>query len=153
MRTLANSADKASLIHRLHNLCPDSRRRWGRMTVHQMVCHLADSTRVALGEMTVSTYTPWWARTILKWTALEAPLPWPPGIPTRPELDQVRGAGTKPQDLERDVAELQALVDRMAAPDSDIEGNVHPLFGPISRAEWLRWGYLHMDHHLRQFGV
>ena len=153
MRTLANPADTSSLIRRLQNLRPDSRRRWGRMTVHQMVCHLADSTRVALGQMTVSSHTPWWARTLLKFTALELPLPWPPGIPTRPELDQVRGAGTSPTDFARDVAELQALVERMAAPEADIEGHLHPLLGRLSRAEWLRWGYLHVDHHLRQFGV
>lgn len=123
------------------------------MSVHQMVCHLADSTRVALGQITVSVYTPWWARTLLKWVALGIPLPWPSGIPTRPELDQVRGAGTKPKDFGKDVVELQALVERMAAPDTEIEGHVHPLFGHLSSAEWLRWGYLHMDHHLRQFGV
>ncbi len=28
----------------------------------------------------------------------------------------------------------------------------HPFFGAMSRQEWLRWGYLHADHHLRQFG-
>ena len=153
MRTLGNPADTSSLIRRLHNLRSDSRRRWGRMSAHQVVCHLADSKRVALGQITVSTYTPWWARTLLKWVALGIPLPWPSGIPTRPELDQVRGAGTKPNDFARDVAELQALVERMAAPDAGIEGRVHPLFGSLSRAEWLRWGYLHVDHHLRQFGA
>jgi hypothetical protein len=30
---------------------------------------------------------------------------------------------------------------------------VHPIFGAMSERAWLRWGYLHMDHHLRQFGV
>lgn len=153
MRTLGNSADKASLIRRLHDLRPDSRRRWGHMTVDQMVCHLADSTRVALGQMTVSADTAWWSRTLLKWVALRVPLPWPHGFPTRPELDQVRGAGTKSKEFADDVRELEALVERMAAPDVDIEGHVHPRFGRLSSAEWLRWGYLHMDHHLRQFGV
>ena len=28
----------------------------------------------------------------------------------------------------------------------------HPMFGPMSAADWMRWGYLHADHHLRQFG-
>lgn len=152
-RTLGNPAEKASLIRRLHDLRPDSHRRWGHMTVHQMVCHLADATRVALGEMTVSVYTPWWARTLTKWVALGTPLPWPSGLPTRPELDQVRGAGTKPKDLARDVAELEELVERMAAPDTDLEGHVHPIFGHLSSADWLKWAYLHTDHHLRQFGV
>ena len=26
-------------------------------------------------------------------------------------------------------------------------------FGPLTDAEWMRWGYLHMDHHLRQFST
>ena len=25
--------------------------------------------------------------------------------------------------------------------------------GTLSEAAWLRWAYLHTDHHLRQFGV
>jgi hypothetical protein len=27
----------------------------------------------------------------------------------------------------------------------------HAIFGAMSRREWLRWGWLHADHHLRQF--
>ena len=27
----------------------------------------------------------------------------------------------------------------------------HPAFGAMSAREWLRWGWLHADHHLRQF--
>jgi hypothetical protein len=37
--------------------------------------------------------------------------------------------------------------------DTELEGREHPFLGKLSRAEWLRWAYLHMDHHLRQFGV
>jgi hypothetical protein len=39
------------------------------------------------------------------------------------------------------------------APPGTLVGQAHPIFGPMSDAAWLRWGYLHMDHHLRQFGV
>ena len=27
------------------------------------------------------------------------------------------------------------------------------IFGAMTTERWKRWGYLHMDHHLRQFGV
>jgi hypothetical protein len=27
----------------------------------------------------------------------------------------------------------------------------HPFFGSMQHADWMRWGYLHADHHLRQF--
>jgi hypothetical protein len=29
----------------------------------------------------------------------------------------------------------------------------HPIFGELTEREWMRWGYLHTDHHFRQFGV
>jgi hypothetical protein len=34
-----------------------------------------------------------------------------------------------------------------------LDGKSHPIFGAMSAGDWLRWGYLHMDHHLRQFGA
>jgi hypothetical protein len=152
MKSLAQPGDKADIVRRLQALGPDSSRRWGRMTVQQMVCHLADNARVALLQRSVSVYTPWWARTVLKWGALWAPVQWPSGIPTRPELDQVRGGGTKPAELAKDITELRGLVERMVT-DTELGGREHPFLGKLSRAEWLRWAYLHMDHHLRQFGV
>jgi len=30
--------------------------------------------------------------------------------------------------------------------------NPHPIFGAMKPWDWMRWGYLHADHHLRQFG-
>ncbi|HEV2663419.1 MAG TPA: DUF1569 domain-containing protein [Blastocatellia bacterium] len=34
-----------------------------------------------------------------------------------------------------------------------MEFHPHPYFGAMSESQWMRWGYLHCDHHLRQFGV
>ena len=120
--------------------------------MHQMVCHLGDSFRFVLGQFPVSAAITPFTRTIVKWLAFT--LPWPGGvISTRPEIDQVRGGGTKPADFARDVSDLEALLERVTGPTVTLEGQSHPIFGPMSRAEWLRWGYLHMDHHLRQFGV
>jgi hypothetical protein len=30
--------------------------------------------------------------------------------------------------------------------------STHPMFGVMTVGDWRRWGYLHADHHLRQFG-
>jgi DinB family protein len=121
------------------------------MSAHQMVCHLADSFRFLLGRMTVSDVVTPLSRTVVKWWALYVPLPWPPGmIRTRPEIDQVLGGGTKPVDFAGDLAELGALLEEVTAPAVNLEHRPHPLFGRMSNADWLRWGYVHMDHHLRQ---
>jgi hypothetical protein len=79
-------------------------------------------------------------------------LPWPAGILTRPEVDQEIG-GTRPVNFAADVAELEALCERITTQSGRIHRRVHPVFGRMSQAAWLRWAYLHMDHHLRQFGA
>jgi hypothetical protein len=91
-------------------------------------------------------------RTVLKWIVLYAPLPWPGGIPTSPEIDQQR-FGTRPVDFAADLARVEALMEFVTTRPPDFPWQGHPLFGPMSTAAWLRWGYLHLDHHLRQFGV
>jgi uncharacterized protein DUF1569 len=151
MNTLADERCRTEIIQRLRTLRPDAPRQWGKMSAHQMVCHLCDSFKIATGEMVASPASGFAQRTIIKWIALYAPLRWPPGIPTRPEVDQEVG-GTKPAQFAADVAALEAIVMRIATNSQTFAGLSHPIFGPMSARGWLRWGYLHMDHHLRQFG-
>src|ERR671910_399986 len=109
MKTLARPRDKAEILRRLKTVHPDSARRWGRMSPHQMVCHLSDAFRMVTGEKRVSPATSLLHRTIVKWIALYAPLTWMPGIMTRPEIDQEQG-GTRPVAFAADVAQLEILV-------------------------------------------
>ena len=152
MKTLSRPRDKAELLHRLRALRPDSARKWGRMSAHQMVCHLADAFVMGTDQKPVSDASVLRERTIFKWIALYAPVRWPPGIQTRPEVDQEFG-GTQPSAFSADVASLEALVDIVTTRPGFFAGRSHPIFGSLSEAAWMRWGYLHMDHHLRQFGV
>ena len=121
------------------------------MSVHQMLCHLTDAFALPLSghpaaPVTISRIpTP-----VLKWFALSFPMKWPPGVPTLPELDQRRGGGTPPGDFATDRIALLANLDQFAHADGPLPP--HPIFGTLTRAEWMRWGYLHTDHHLRQFG-
>jgi hypothetical protein len=152
MKSLARPRDRDELIQRLRRLRADSTRRWGRMSAHQMVCHLNDSLLVATGQRAVSHAISLPSRTIIKWIALYLPLRWPPGILTRPEIDQEAG-GTRPIDFAADVARQVALIEDVAGQPRKLRGSVHPIFGRMSERTWLRWAYLHTDHHLRQFGT
>ncbi|HEX8072653.1 MAG TPA: DUF1569 domain-containing protein [Pyrinomonadaceae bacterium] len=152
MRSFYNESDRAAIVARLRRLRPESVRRWGRMTPHQAVCHLSDAFRATMGERAVSPAGGAAGRTLLKFIALKTPLPWPKGFKTRPEVDQEQG-GTRPVEFARDVAELERLIARFTRSPKDFEPPPHPVFGVLTEREWLRWGYLHMDHHLRQFGV
>ncbi|HXX18385.1 MAG TPA: DUF1569 domain-containing protein [Candidatus Acidoferrum sp.] len=150
METLELKADRDLIAKRISALTPTDQRRWGRMSVGQMVCHLCDAYRSALGEKAVSPATGFFQRTIMKWLALRVPLTWPKGVRTRPEVEQGVG-GTAPVEFERDRATLIFVFDRFCEPSADL-APTHPFFGPMTRQDWLRWGYLHADHHLRQFG-
>ena len=148
MHNLANPECKESILRRLRNVRAESHRRWGKMSAPQMICHLIDSFRSMMGEKPIRTLR---YRTAIKWPALYLPIPWPKGFKTRPEVDQLIG-GTKPSDFSGDVDDLVGLLDRFVSPTPDFTFQPHPIFGPLSAWQWMRWGYLHMDHHLRQFG-
>lgn len=152
MKTLARQRDTIEILQRLKTLRPDSVRRWGKMSSHQMVCHLIDACRMMTGEKQVSQATGLPQRTIVKWVALYLPLPWPAGILTRPEIDQ-EIHGRRPIDFANDIDELETIVKAISAQAKEFERQTHPIFGCMSEAAWLRWAYLHMDHHLRQFDV
>lgn len=152
MKSLSNPRDRQEVIERLKRLNDKSPRQWGRMTPHQMMCHLTDSFRAVMGEKAVAPAGTVFHRTLIKWIALRVPARWPKGYRTRPEMDQEIG-GTSPEDFERDRSELQRMVERFTAKQKDYETQAHPIFGKMSEKELHRWGYLHMDHHLRQFGL
>jgi hypothetical protein len=114
-----------------------------------MVCHLNDAFLVAMGDKFASPATSLFARTVVKFVGLYLPLPWPHGVPTRPELEQGRGGhasggvGAGSRGLARFIIEFPARR----------RFGTHPMGGALSRSDWQVWAYRHLDHHLRQFGV
>ena len=152
MKTLQNPTDKQQIISRLGAVRPTSSRLWGKMSAHQMVCHLSDGFRMYMGLKPANPARLPYPRSVLKWIALWAPLPWPKGFKTVPEVDQQSG-GTRPEEFDEDMRELRNLVNRFTQQPRDFQWQPHPHFGRMSDREWMRLAYLHMDHHLRQFSV
>jgi hypothetical protein len=150
MHTLLSAEDRRSIVERIGKLTPEDRRRWGKMQVGQMVCHLTDAFRHALNEKDASPATGPLRRSMVKWLALKSPTKWPKGVPTRPEMKQGDGGGTPPTEFDNDRAMLLAMVDQFCQAPPGQECS-HPIFGKLTTEEWMRWGWLHTDHHLRQF--
>ena len=149
--TIADPALRAEILARLRRLEPTSRRQFGRMTPHQAICHLSDAFRSMMTPTKISTVASPLPRVVMKWVALRAPMKWPAGVKTMPEVDQEIG-GTKPLEFARDRDALEALMEQFAVKE-ERELQPHPMFGRMTTQQWQRWGWLHMDHHLRQFGV
>lgn len=152
MKTVADALVRGALVERLHALHPDSRRRWGTLTPHEMLCHLGDAMAMVLRTRPRRQPVPPRHRRLVKALGLWSPIPWPHGWATNP-MHNPRVDGTQPsvfvQDLDRAIAGLEAIA--AAAPDT-LEP-VHGFFGTMSVRDWQRWAYRHADHHLRQFGL
>jgi hypothetical protein len=146
MNNLLNPQDRARLGERLRALRPDSQRQWGTMTPHQMLCHIGDQMRVALGEIPSRPKGTVVHRTLVKWLILYVPIPTPKGkIQTVQEMKT-----SQPEDWQEDLGAVEALIERMGTAEAV---SPHPVFGAMSRGQWGRLGWKHVDYHLRQFGA
>jgi hypothetical protein len=148
MKSLESAEVLSEVRGRLRNLRADDRALWGKMLAGQMVRHLSCSCEMALGERTVARVKGL-PPVVIKWLALRSGLRWKKNLQTIPELKrEIRepsGAGF--DDL---VGVAIEKMERLASGEPCAPS--HPMFGPMTEADWLRWGYLHADHHLRQFG-
>jgi len=147
MKSIWDTDAQREVHDRLTTLSADRRARWGKMSAQQMVCHLNESLKMALGELKVAPkklpirYPP--LKQLIIYLA-----PFPKNAPTAPELVIT----TTPNAWTRDVDDLQTLVDRFAARGKDGPWADHPAFGRLSSRAWGVLVYRHMDHHLKQFG-
>lgn len=147
MKTVWNEQDRRELQERVVRLNPEAKGQWGRMTAPQMLAHLTDALRMALGDLPCESkklpirYPP------LKQLIVYL-LPFPKGAPTAPEL-----VGRAALSWRGETSDLVLLLDRMGRAPADFAWPEHPAFGALSRRAWGVLVYRHMDHHLRQFGV
>lgn len=146
MKSLWSAAHRENIVRRLNSLSPDAQRRWGTMTAHVAIVHLADSIRMALGEIKEGPIQSPLRRQPLKWLAINV-LPMPKGV---------KGpAGyftTAPTEFEYDRSELERLIDVCANRPEDAPWGDNPFFGNLTKAQWGSLAYKHIDYHLRQFG-
>jgi hypothetical protein len=151
MKTVADPAVVRRLVERLRALEPETPRRWGTMTAHEMLCHLGDAAEMVLRtrpRVKPVTVRP---RPLFKALVLWSPFRPPHGVPTNPQHDP-KADGTKPDAFDNDRERAIAALERIASARGELEP-VHGMFGPMTVADWHRWAWKHTDHHLRQFGV
>jgi hypothetical protein len=149
-KTLSSAFDLAAIRSRIALVSPTDSRLWGSMSAHQMLCHLTDAFACPLGERVAPPVKgPPIPIPVYRWLALYFPRQWPQGVPTPPVMDQQIG-GTPPGDFAVDRSILLLKLEQFARATGP--WSPHPMFRAMTTAEWMRWGYLHTDHHLRQFG-
>ncbi|MBV9880540.1 MAG: DUF1569 domain-containing protein [Gemmatirosa sp.] len=148
MPTLHDPAHRAAIDARVRALRPDSARRWGRMSIDQMLWHVNEALELALGRTSaapVPAPVPM-PKAVLRTLVLA--LPWPKGVRTMPTL-----LARDPHDFVAEHGRCLALVDAMAARDVEGAWPSHPMLGAMQGRHWSALMAKHLCHHLTQFGV
>jgi hypothetical protein len=118
------------------------------MKPEQLLPHLADQLRMALGDVEVKG-----ARGALRFAPMRYLLvhllPWPKGRAQAPP----EAFTTSPSEWEADRARLLECIERFAATPGEKLQPVNPVFGRMTGRDWDVLSYRHLDHHLQQFGV
>ena len=141
-----DSTVRKSLRARVESLMPDSPRRWGKMTVDQMLWHVNEALSVAIGEVTVPPQPRNMPAPLLKFLVLN--VPWPKSAPTHPSFV----AGQR-HDFASEKARLLRLVDAFCGKSIESSWPDSPTFGPVDGRFMSRLQAKHLDHHLKQFNA
>jgi hypothetical protein len=153
VRTIADPVVLRDLSVRLSRLTPDTSRRWGTLTAHEMLCHLGDATAMVLRDRPRIVPVDGRPRPLRRGLGLWSPLRWPHGLRTSPHYDP-HTLGSRPADFDRDRARVVDGLERLGTASTGVPLEpAHGFFGRMSRRDWQRWAWKHTEHHLRQFGV
>ena len=133
---------------RLDKLSPSSQALWGKMDAAQMLAHVAAFLEVGTSDRRVT-------QMLLgrvfgsfgKGQILTAGIPKnSPTIPSIKVTDQKNFHGEKER-------ALRGLERFYKGGEAGITQQPHQFWGRLTPNEWARLQYVHMDHHLNQFGV
>lgn len=142
-------ADYKAIIERIDRISANSTRRWGTMSVVDMLEHCSMQLKLALGqEQQSDTEGPAIMRTAVgRWLLLYV-LPWTRGLPTPTKMNMTEKSvnATALADNKQQLLQLLQQVQQTQTLKA------HPFFGALNRPDWGRLIWKHLDHHLKQFG-
>ncbi len=146
MKNLFDPAAKEEIIKRISSLTSNTTPQWGKMTVAQMLKHNTMPLEMALSN-------PKPKRGLLG--KLFGPMIKNAVVGQTP----FKKNGFTPKQFKIDTQEVfdiqkARLLDQVKRfTPANVSDKTHPMFGPLTDAEWGQSQYKHLDHHLTQFGV
>jgi hypothetical protein len=147
IKNLFDASVKQEIIERINKLTPATQQQWGKMDVAQMLAHVQVPMGVALGTHTVNGN--WFLKLIMPLfkKALYDDKPWKQGLPT----DKSFIMTGQSKDFDKEKNSFLELVNRFS--ETNLINEKHPVFGKLTKEQWSKATWKHIDHHLKQFGA
>jgi Protein of unknown function (DUF1569) len=148
MSKLHDAEVRESIKARVKALRPNSIRKWGAMTVDQMLWHVASGLELSMGllEPKGENPSPPLPKPLIRFIVLN--LPWPKSVPTMQAV-----IASKQYDLEAERSRCLKLIDEFAARPLDGPWPLHPVMGTLTGEQYSRLMAKHLNHHLTQFSA
>ena len=149
MPSLYDDRARAEITGRLERLTPQNVQRWGKMQPAQLLPHLGDSFRRALGDTPTEPPRSGIARFAPVRYLYIHHIKWPEG-----KIQSPAGSFRTPStgwDGDRKI--VLGLIARFAATSREKLSPYHPTLGRMTPRDWGVLMYKHLDHHLRQFSA
>jgi hypothetical protein len=149
-KDLFTRATLEEVRERVAQLRPESERLWGKMTAAQMLAHCAATMEMAVGQtFPKRRFVGRLVGPIVKKAIIVE------GQPFRRNSTSDKSLIIRDErDFENERQRLSGLLDRFqAGGPAGCTRHPHSFLGRLTPAEWAALMYVHLDHHLQQFGV
>ncbi len=149
MRNLFEKATADEVKQRMAKLTPETQRLWGKMSAAQMLAHCSAGMEVSLGDVVLQQV--WLGKLFGK----RAKASMMSGKPLRRNMPTDKAYLVKGErNLNVEQKKLAGLINRFQAGGPEgCTKHSHSFFGPMTPDEWSELNYIHLNHHLQQFGV
>jgi len=147
MKSLFDPTALSEIQQRLKSLSPESSREWGKMTPSQMLNHCQAPLNIMLKRKDYGL-KPMWLVSLLFKRSLYNDKPFKKNLPTAKSLKQ-----TTDKDFDAELSKLNELIEEVKSQRETADWGAHPAFGKLTKEQWGKMQYKHLDHHLRQFGA
>lgn len=150
MIDLFNEKDVSETINRINQLTPETKPKWGKMNVAQMLAHCSvayefvyDNKHPKLGP-----FTKFLVKLFVKDTVV-GEKPYKKNSRTAPEfqVSDDKDFGSEKKRL------IDYIVKTQQLGESYFHNKESRSFGPLTKTEWNIMFAKHLEHHLTQFGV
>lgn len=149
MNSIFDKNTNDDFIKRINLLTQDSKPLWGKMNVSQMLSHCQAPIDVALGDLELkSNFIMRFLGKLFKTKILNANKFKKNGVTI---TEFLRNDNCE---FEQNKITLIEKISKFATLGTEsIKNSKHPIFGEMSIEEWDKLQIMHLEHHLRQFGV
>jgi Protein of unknown function (DUF1569) len=132
---------------RLDNIKPNAERKWGTMTVSQMLHHLNLAIGSGIGFYDLPDNSNIITRTVNQFMILNVLKKFPMGTETAKPLKVIDDN----YDFETEKKLLKEILQKGFQTKTNADWNKHTYFGKMTRKAWGKLIMIHCNHHFQQF--